>query len=218
MHTKPKTDNQRTVAGYEAYATKYARRVSRRPTGLGKQALDRLATLAGPGGRVLEIGSGPGWDADYLESRGLRVRRTDVTKAFRDLQRQRGKRVGALDLLRNDLGGGYHGVVALYVLQHVGRSYIPRVLRKVARALAPGGGFLVSIQEGSGESWEYGESGDYHVVRWTRAEFTARLAAVGLAVSWWRRLTRERRWLIFLATRPEKPSSQSSRRSTKHFR
>ncbi len=38
--------------------------------------LDAVAGLVGSG-TVLELGSGPGWDADYRESRGPRVLRTD---------------------------------------------------------------------------------------------------------------------------------------------
>lgn len=46
--------------------------------------LDQLAELVGAG-TVLELGSGPVWDAAYLEGRGPRVVRTDAVSAFVDL-------------------------------------------------------------------------------------------------------------------------------------
>jgi protein-L-isoaspartate O-methyltransferase len=33
-------------------------------------------------GHILELGSGPGWDAAYLERRGVQVTRSDATRAF----------------------------------------------------------------------------------------------------------------------------------------
>ncbi len=49
------------------------------PTAEHVEALKNLAASAGPGGRVLEVASGPGWDADRLEAMGLEVRRTDLS-------------------------------------------------------------------------------------------------------------------------------------------
>jgi predicted methyltransferase len=67
----------------------------------------------------------------------------------------------------------------LCVLIHVDREQIDPVLRKVWRALKPGGAFLVSMRTGEGET-----SGSYHTVYWTRDRFAARLVAAGLAVYW----------------------------------
>jgi hypothetical protein len=33
-------------------------------------------------GHILELGSGPGWDAACLELRGVQVTRSDATRAF----------------------------------------------------------------------------------------------------------------------------------------
>ncbi len=136
-------------------------------------ALTRLAETI-PGGHVLEIGSGPGWDADQLEEAGLTVRRTDITQAFIDFQRARGKQVDRLDAINDDLGGPYDAVVTLHVLQHVEPGDLPAVLAKVAGALRPGGRFLVSIPLGEGAGWEVGESGSpYYRALWSEADFLA---------------------------------------------
>ena len=126
------------------------------------------------------MGSGPGWDADLVESHGLAVRRTDVTAAFIDLQAERGKVVERLDVTSDELGGPYDAVMALAVLQHVERAEIPALLHRVAGALEPGGVFLVAIREGDGETWEVGDSGNpYFTVLWREPDFRTVLGTPG---------------------------------------
>ena len=123
--------NARAVDGYEGCAEEYAS-----TTGPDHLALGELVKVLTQDGHVLEIGSGPGWDADWLEARGANVRRTDAAQSFVDLQNARGKPAERLDVLRDPLGGPYDAIVAMYVLQHVDRPALPQVLRKVADALA----------------------------------------------------------------------------------
>src|SRR5215212_11677654 len=80
--------NARTVESYEEIADDYAQETAGSRVLSG--GLTHLAEAV-PAGHALEIGSGPGWDADALEEAGLTVRRTDITQAFIDVQRVRGK-------------------------------------------------------------------------------------------------------------------------------
>jgi 2-polyprenyl-3-methyl-5-hydroxy-6-metoxy-1,4-benzoquinol methylase len=191
--------NDRTVESYEQIADDYARETAGARVLAG--GLTRLAETV-PAGHVLEIGSGPGWDADALEEAGLTVRRTDVTQAFIDFQRERGKQADRLDAINDDFGGPYDAVVALHVLQHVGPDDLAAVLAKVAGALRPGGRFLVSIPLGEGAGWEIGESGSpyYRALR-SEAEFVAALDQAGLHVEWSKRPVQheESGWLCVLA-------------------
>ena len=190
--------NERTVASYELIAEDYARETESSDL----SAVLRLLVEAVPAGDVLEIGSGPGWDADALEDTGLRVRRTDVTQAFVDLQRERGKQVDRLDVIADDLGGPYDAVVALHVLQHVEPDHLPGVLARVAAALRPGGRFAVSVRLGDGTGWEVGESGNpYYRSLWSEDGFVAELARAGLAVVWSEQRGDEEQssWLYVLA-------------------
>lgn len=195
------SSNRRTIQSYERSARKYADAVSPRPSGVGEEGLRRMVDIVRPGGSVLEVGSGPGWDADYVESLGVKVRRTDVTQAFREFQAERGRPVEPLDLLGDDLRGPWDGVMALFVLLHIDRDLTDSVLDKVAAALRPEGAFLVSVREGDGELWEVGEdSGEYHVVLWNHDELTARLERAGLPVDWSARtVDSDGSWLTLLA-------------------
>src|SRR5215204_4713560 len=96
--------NARTVESYEQVAEAYAEETA--GAGVLSWALKRFAETM-PQAHALEIGSGPGWDADALEEAGLTVRRTDITQAFIDLQGARGKQVDRLDVINDDLGGPY---------------------------------------------------------------------------------------------------------------
>jgi SAM-dependent methyltransferase len=184
MPPAPHAHNQRTVAGYERCARDYAASVDSTPSPSGAVALRQLAAAVAPGGRVLEIGSGPGWDADFLETLGLDVHRTDAATAFCDLQAERGKRCDPLDLLADRIDGRYDGIAMLAVLQHFERAQLDVVLRKLAQALGAGGALLLMYPEGDDDDWEHGASGDYRVVRWTPDAMDARLAQAGFAVAW----------------------------------
>lgn len=140
------------------------------------------------------------------------MRRTDLTQAFIDLQRARGKRVDRLDVVEDDLGGPYDGIVALAVLQHVPRQQLPGVLARMAEALAPAGALLVCVRTGAGERWEIGESGNpYYCALWGEGEFVDLLEAVGLRVAWQDASidSEDNDWLYIVASRVE-PSAAST--------
>lgn len=174
-------NNRQTVAAYESCALSYAKATKPALNPSNELLLRQFAETVGVGGRVLEIGSGPGWDADFLETLGVTVRRTDVTQAFIRFQTERGKTAELLDLTVADLGGPFDGVVALYVLQHIDRALIDDVLGKISNALRPGAALLVSLKEGQGDCREAGSgSTAYHVALWSQAEFQARLSSCAL--------------------------------------
>jgi len=204
-HDRTDSGNRRTIDSYERIARSYAEDTAPDPSGPAEfsgQGLRRLVDAVPAGGTALEVGSGPGWDADFVESQGVAVRRTDVAAAFIDLQAERGKHVERLDVTRDELGGPYDAVIALAVLQHVDRDQIPALLRRVAAALQPGGVFLVAIRTGEGECWEVGDSGNpYFIVLWGESEFCALLADAGLMVEWSSRGedSEESDWLMVLA-------------------
>ncbi|MGF2413862.1 class I SAM-dependent methyltransferase [Ferruginibacter sp.] len=194
-------NNNQTLQSYENSAFQYAASVSKDPSQHIKEAILQMVEIAGKGGTILEVGSGPGWDADFVESLGVTVRRTDATAAFRDFQLKRGKKIDPLNILTDEFGGPYNGIMALYVLQHIDRNQVAQVLNKVAEALQPNGTFLVCILEGENEFWQQGDvSGNYHVVFWNEADFINALKTAGLEVIWeTRHVDSEGPWMNFLA-------------------
>ena len=132
------------------------------PPGPALQAF--LGRVAGPvpGGTVIEVVSGPGRDADHLESRGLRVQRTDATAAFVDRLRADDHDVRPLDVRTDPLGGPYDAVFAQAVLRHLSReqlaAFAGRALAAVRRggvlaAVRLGGVLAATVKEEDGEAW-----------------------------------------------------------------
>jgi SAM-dependent methyltransferase len=193
--------NARTVLAYEGYARTYAERTAGTPEGVTQEALERLVRAVGPKAAILEVGSGPGWDADYVESLGPVVTRTDAAQTFVDFQAERGRKVARLDLLADVLGGPYDGIMAMCVIQHIDRELVPGIFAKIAAALRPGGTFLFSVPEGEGDRWE-GKAKNYHVVPWTAASIQAPLGDAGFRIEWiGRAVHSEGPWVTFLAGR-----------------
>ncbi len=192
--------NTSTLAGYEGCADDYAETTAPKPEADDQPALVELLKLVPPGSRLLEIGSGPGWDADWLEERGLAVRRTDGAGSFVQFQARRGRRAERLDVIRDPLGGPYDGVIALHVLQHVEREALPSLFAGIAAAIRDGGVFLLALREGQGETAEIGAKGNaYYVALWPRSEIVAILAGHGLDLHWSHSFAgRDGRWLTAL--------------------
>lgn len=204
QHRRAISRNRETVQAYERCARDYARATAPQMSSSGGQTLQRFAQALEPGSSILEIGSGPGWDADFLEARGMQVRRTDICDSFLALQRERGKAAERLDIITDALGGPYDSIVALYVFQHLDPSLMGDVLEKVAQALRPGGVLLVSLREGVGQERQMSESsGIFYSALWPLADFKNQLQAAGLHPQWVEfSEDEEGDWMIFLARAP----------------
>lgn len=174
-------DNRETVSSYERCADGYAQSTRGEPSEIQSQLMQAFIQSVGRSARVLEVGSGPGWDADQLEAEGIEVQRTDVTQAFIDFQLKRGKRIMRLDVIDDDISGQYDGILCVYVLQHIARPLVDAVLSKLSAALRPGGTLCVALRQGNGELREVSaSSGVYYITLWSEREFIGRLAGAGL--------------------------------------
>lgn len=125
--------------------------------------LEQLVARVGPGAYVLELGSGPGRDARYLEARGLRVQRSDATSAFVALLREEGFEARVLDVRRDDLGGPWDAIYANAVLLHLDRADLAHALVAIRSAVVVGGVLAFTLKEGDGERWTESRLG---VPRW----------------------------------------------------
>lgn len=104
--------------------------------------------------KVLEIGCGPGRDADYVESLGYQVIRTDAAAAFIDHMKSRGHAARRCDVLQDALPVRDAGLIyANAVLLHLNASEAETALKKIHAALGPDGRVAVSLREGEGEEW-----------------------------------------------------------------
>lgn len=188
--------NRITVDAYERYARNYALLVGDEPSPEWAIAMRRLHRVAPPG-QVLEVGSGAGVDADFLEDvMGRRVRRTDATAAFLRIQAERGKRAELLNVMTDPLDGPYAAIVALCVLIHVPADALPEILRRMHAALVDGGGLLISMREGEGVEHD----GPWYTVLWHESELLPVIRAAGFRIETraWHTDSSAERWLTYV--------------------
>jgi SAM-dependent methyltransferase len=114
--------------------------------------LDVLAAHVGRG-EVLELGSGPGLEANYLERRGVTVHRTDATPAFVERLKHYGHAARVVDVRCGDFGGPFDALLANAVLLHLSRADMAQALLACCAATRPGGVFALTLKEGDGEAW-----------------------------------------------------------------
>ena len=184
--------NQDTVRSYDAVAAEYAAEAAAMPAWVATE-IDAFVTDLGGSGRVLEIGSGGGRDALELEKRGMSVRRTDISKGFVDLLRERGFEADLLDPLTEDLadpqrpGTPYDGIWACACLIHVAREDLGTVLGRLAEATRIGGRLHASVREGDGEdvSTHGSDAGSQRYVEtyWREPALRSALTNAGWVVS-----------------------------------
>lgn len=163
-----------------------------------------MARLVGTG-TVLELGSGPGWDASYLETRGLRVVRTDGAPAFVEMLQAAGHPARLLDVRSDDFGGPYDAVLADAVLLHLTRNEFFDVLQRAHRAVRTGGLLAATLKEGDGEAWTQAKLGlPRHFTYWREPAVHAALKATGWqVVSVDHVAGRLEPWLFLIARTPE---------------
>ena len=172
-----------TLRAYEQRADRYfdasAPAVSAEVAGL----LDAVVARLRPGSHVLEVGTGPGREAAYLEERGLHVDRTDATAAFVERLRANGHDARLLDVRDGNLGGPYDAVLANAVLLHLDRAQARLAVEACRQAVRPGGLFALTLKDGDGESWSDAKLGAPRwFVYWREEALRAQLSEAGWRV------------------------------------
>lgn len=106
-----------------------------------------------PGGRVLDLGCGPGLFAQAMQQAGLTVDATDASTQMVALANQQPD-VTARQASFTDLSDEitYDGVWANFSLLHAPRAEMPGLLTRIHTALKPGGHFHLSVKTGTGDT------------------------------------------------------------------
>ena len=114
--------------------------------------LREFAALVPQGGRVLDAGCGAGRDAKALKAMGFEVTATEAAPRLAALARTHaGVEVRVMTFDQMDWIEAFDGVWACASLLHVPRGALPDALRRLKRALTPGGVWFMSFKHGAGE-------------------------------------------------------------------
>lgn len=137
-----------TLQFYRANATAYAvREITSR-----QARLTAFLALLAPKATILELGCGAGGDTAEMLARGFDVLPTDGSPEMAAVASQRlGRPVGTLLFHDLDAVEAYDGVWANACLLHVPRDELAPILKRIWRALKPGGAFYASFKTGDAE-------------------------------------------------------------------
>ena len=123
----------------------------KQPWKLAERELFLSRVLGDGGGRLLEIGAGPGHDSAFFGGHGLQVVATDLSPAMVGCCRQKGLDAHVMDFLHLDFpAGSFDAVYALNCLLHVPNVDLPEVLAALRAMLRPGGWLYMGVYGGDG--------------------------------------------------------------------
>lgn len=174
--------NGTTIQSYEAHIQEYIDGTPQEVGGDVKSwidaTLDGLATDA----KIIEVGSAFGRDANYIESLGYTVLRTDATDGFVKLLTEQGHQAKGFNLITDNFDTDYDLVFADAVLLHFTRDEVAEATRKIHGALTHSGRFSFSLKQGQGESWSEDKLGaPRYFCYWEQPQITELLASSGFS-------------------------------------
>jgi cyclopropane fatty-acyl-phospholipid synthase-like methyltransferase len=151
------TPNEQTV---EAYNKKLSLYIQHTPPWYDASHIPLLRwiettlTMTPSKGKILEVGSGPGRDADFISEQGYNIVCSDASQAFVDyLSNVKKREAILLDVLTDPMPAGFDMIFANAVIPHFTQSDLFNFIKKVHSALPDDGIFSFSIKQGSGEKW-----------------------------------------------------------------
>ena len=141
--------DQQTIDVYNDQVETYTRMVDSEKPGT---ALIKFTEAIPVGGKVLDLGCGPGNSAAYFSKNGLDV---DAVDASPEMVRKANEtyKIAARVAVFDDLQAKaeYDGIWANFSLLHAPKADFPRHLKQIGAALKPHGYFHIGMKLGSGE-------------------------------------------------------------------
>ncbi|MEV0234583.1 class I SAM-dependent methyltransferase [Nonomuraea sp. NPDC050786] len=195
-----------TTASYDHIAAEFAARTEHVDSAY-LAFRQRFADALPPGGRVADLGCGPGRDAAWLLEQGLQVVGVDRSYEMARLATARGVATALGDLRRPPLApGSLAGLWSIAALLHVPAAGTEATLRAWSVTLRPGGVLGLSTSAGDGEGWERVQYGG-ELYRWfvhrEPEALLGLLAETGFDVIEHHVRAEQRTWLGVLAIRRE---------------
>jgi len=172
--------NKITLESYNVGVHAYIENTDHKRDPAVQDWLDKSTAGLGSDARILEIGSGYGRDAMYLESKGYHVEKTDAAKSFVDVVQQTDPTAHVLNILTDEISGTYDLIIANGVLLHFTADELELALAKIFNALEPNGTFAFTVKQGEGEEWKTNkEMGPRFFKYWNAPELTEILTKNG---------------------------------------
>jgi len=148
---------QETIKSYNSFADDFTKRYkSRDYTNNLKPCLDKFISLLKTGEKVLDIGSGAGFDAKYLFDQGFNVVSIDLADKLIDIAREIAPGVDFKIMDMRDMSfpdNSFGGVWASASILHLSKKEALKVLQNIKRILKQKGVFFLALKRGVGEKF-----------------------------------------------------------------
>lgn len=146
--------NRDTIAAYNNGIEEYYNLSPQKVSGHIKTWIDSALSGLPKDSKLLEIGSGTGKDAVYINSLGYKLKLTDASQGFVDYLQQQGMDAVTFDVLEDDFNDKYDLIFADAVMLHFADIELEKIFKKVWSALLPKGRFALTVKKGDGEFTE----------------------------------------------------------------
>lgn len=147
----PMTSNSDTLNAYNNNLRAYIEGTPQEVTGSVQEWIEETLSYIHRNAKILEIGSGFGRDADYIESRGFLVERSDAADSFVECLRNQGHETKHFNVLEESIPVTYDLIYANAVFLHFREEELKIVLNTVYKGLNETGILAFSVKLGQGE-------------------------------------------------------------------
>ncbi len=196
-HSSNEDPNAITVRAYNERPEEYLDAPTNRGSPQVKRWIDASLRQVPIKGKILEIGSGSGSDAEYIESHGYNIELTDAAESLVRRLLDAGRKARVLNIVTDAIKKEYDLIFCSAVLQHLTRDQVSEAVTKIHAALKEKGIFSVSVSKGKGESWTERRLGmPRYFSYWEQAPFKDLLVSKGFDVVY---ADSDDMWLRFVA-------------------
>lgn len=198
---KERNNQDITLAAYETNYEKYIERTRSDISDALEEYLDYVLTKISPGSEILEIGSATGRDADYIESKGHTVTRTDAVTGFVEYMRKSGHQAQIFNVLTDAFNRKFDVVLATAVLLHLTAEQFGEALTNIHQHLRNDGIVILAVKIGDGEEYSTHKLDTPRYFKyWQPDELSAAVSSQGFNVQESRLLSGDK-WLTCIATK-----------------
>ncbi len=147
-------ENEETLNSYEIASDKYLATVRKQPADNVQVWLLKAIENLSKNALIFEVGSAGGIEANYLETIGFKVQRSDAAKSFVQYLQSTGVSCLLFNALTDDYPAKYDLIFANAVLLHFTDSEAFDFALKSFHSLKRGGKLALTTKKGLRDSWQ----------------------------------------------------------------
>lgn len=141
--------NDITVRSYDEEYQVYVDKTANQVTGSIKDFIDNFLGAIPANASILEIGSGTGRDADYIQNLGYDILRTDAAQGFVGHMTAQGHEAKRLNIVKEALDEKFDAILANAVFLHFDEEDFAKAITNVKAMLKNDGVFALSLHKGT---------------------------------------------------------------------